>query len=755
MKTLFEKPGFWAKRFERISYWIFLGTISAIPLVYFPFTFEHFELPKQSILLVGVLLSWLFVLAARALRPVKIQRSHYASKVLLLLLGIVAISSLYSSAPYLSWVGQSGLESQSFLSFLLYTLVFSYGVQYWKTKEIRREVIMGIAIGTFFVGLIGLVGLFFMDGGTLFTSIGTVNAFTIFLSVMSLLVLGVDVSNETVLWRRWVFRVLVWTLPLMSVFFLIVLDYSALWFVYLIGLASLLFMQAWTKTIFKKSYLGAFLGIVGVLFLFILPSPFVLEVPTEVTPSIATSWAVLSDTLTSQSFFFGSGPGTFAYDYQTYRPLAVNKGLFWEMRFSQGYSFFFDYATTTGVLGFISLLLFLFFIKAKTGIAFLAKREGDQMKESAIMLPAWGALVSALCLFPANITLLLSIFVLSSLFAGVWVKESKIKKMKSGIRLQLFLFAVLCLGLIFFTSQRLMADTIYAEGLLLDQKGAAFDEVLSKLDRAAYYNRLNDSYYRTLAESFVYQATSQIEGVDAEVSEAELAYIQAFLNAGINAAERAVGLAPRQGYNWLVLGRLYQYFYPYSINGIESSQIAFDRLLIVEPANPLMWVAYGEMYLDAAIYDELNKEKWLSLAEDKFAHALSLKPDYGETAYKLANVYLAQGRNDAAIDMMVALHATYPSDATVAFELGVLYLERGGEGDLDLAGIAFAEAITLVPSYVNAYWYLSSVYEQRGEIEQAIIEVERVLELQPNNSEVLARLAGLKEGLVSGELSEL
>jgi len=84
--------------------------------------------------------------------------------------------------------------------------------------------------------------------------------------------------------------------------------------------------------------------------------------------------------------------------------------------------------------------------------------------------------------------------------------------------------------------------------------------------------------------------------------------------------------------------------------------------------------------------------------------------------------------------------------------LGMLYLERGQEGDYDLAGEAFANAITLMPTYANAYWYLASVYEGKGMLEQAIVELERVLTMDPANETVLARIAELEEGLIASEL---
>jgi tetratricopeptide (TPR) repeat protein len=754
MKTLFTKPVLWATRFRRAAFWILLGTLAITPLVYFPFTFEAFELPKQSVLIVGISLAWLAMLAADLLKPVSKTRQHLASCAFRLFLLVLVVSCLISDAPYRSWIGQSGLEAQSFLSFFYYGLTFWLGVRLWKRHADRFEVVLWVLVSAVVVGLIGVLSLIFSESDVFFNTIGTANSFALYLIVMTLLGFGCIAGKTCARWKRWVFRVAYTLLPLLTVFVLLVLDYVTLWSVLLVGIGSLVFFSFWTKQEGVRLIYPLFVGVIGIVFFAWAPNPFPLSVASEVTPSIGTSWTVLEGTLAEESVLFGSGLATYPLDYAMHRPVEINQSLLWETRFQNGYSFVFDLVTTTGVIGFAAFLLFLFLIKIQLGTKMWQDRTNTAVVQSGFVMPAWGALFMALCLFPANLSLLISLMFTSALLASVWAKDEKNKQKNVTVRTRVFVSigAIVLIGCMIMSGQRVVADTIYAQGLVLDQQGASFEDVLSKLDHAAYLNRLHDGYYRTLANAFLIQAINQIEQRDGELSSSERMYTQSFLNAAKNAAEHAIMLSPKQGLNWSVLGSLYQSFFPYSVSEIASAELAFDRLLFMEPANPAAWEQYGDLYLDAAKYNEPNKEVWLVAAEKKYAQALSLKPDYGQAGYKLANVYLAQGRTDAAIEMMSALHQTYPSDVTVVFELGMLYLERGQEGDLDLAGEAFANAITLVPTYANAYWYLASVYEGKGMIEQAIVEVERVLIIDPENEAALARLEQLQKGVLAEEL---
>jgi tetratricopeptide (TPR) repeat protein len=64
----------------------------------------------------------------------------------------------------------------------------------------------------------------------------------------------------------------------------------------------------------------------------------------------------------------------------------------------------------------------------------------------------------------------------------------------------------------------------------------------------------------------------------------------------------------------------------------------------------------------------------------------------------------------------------------------------------DNAIAAWQRSVLLFPNYSNAHWYLSLAYEEKGDIEKALEEAQRVAELNPDNDMVKQRVEQLKSG---------
>ena len=138
----------------------------------------------------------------------------------------------------------------------------------------------------------------------------------------------------------------------------------------------------------------------------------------------------------------------------------------------------------------------------------------------------------------------------------------------------------------------------------------------------------------------------------------------------------------------------------------------------------------------------------------QFEQAIALKEDYASAHYQMAIVYDRQGKLDEAISKMESVADYNPRDVGVVFQLGMLYMRRHGEQDLTRAQRAFEYAVDLAPAYANARWFLASVYEQQGDFDRAIEQVQKVLELNPENIDVAARLVRLQEGRTAKALPQ-
>jgi len=116
--------------------------------------------------------------------------------------------------------------------------------------------------------------------------------------------------------------------------------------------------------------------------------------------------------------------------------------------------------------------------------------------------------------------------------------------------------------------------------------------------------------------------------------------------------------------------------------------------------------------------------------------------------------YELQGRLDDAVGKMESIVQYNPFDVGVHFQLGILYLQRNISGDVERAQTILERTVLLLPSYSNARWFLASVYELQGDLTEAIMQVEAVLELNPGNQLVLNRLDRLSRGELEDEVQE-
>jgi len=446
------------------------------------------------------------------------------------------------------------------------------------------------------------------------------------------------------------------------------------------------------------------------------------------------------------------------------------------MRFDRGFSLALNLLGMVGWLGVAAWALFL--LAVLLGVLRLAISPARQSAWlSALPLAAaWLALVVAAFLSPLNITLIFWLFFFSGLLAAAaspahlekTFRESPVLAMLGSL---LFVIAsVVMVSVIFITLQRYFAEAAFARAVRLDASGGSLNDVVIELDKAAQFNRFNDIYYRNLSHALLLRVGEELQAGSGEeqMSAERLQFIQALTGAAINASVRATELSPSNALNWLSRATLYRELVPLVGKEAEDFSLAAgQKALELEPNNPENYLEIGKTYVylaqsayqlaqdqqgDAKSATEAAAADWLKQAESAFQKATELKADYAPAHYQLALVYQQQDRLDDAISKMESVARANQMDVGVAFQLGLLYLRRSGEGDLERAENAFGQAVTLAPSYSDAHWFLASIYEQRKEFDKAIEQVEKVLELNPDNELVKTRLERLKEGKAAAEL---
>ena len=760
-----------------------------LPVFVLPITLEPLEFNKQTLLLLLTCVAALCWLASMVIEKRLRFKRGWMNALPLIWLAAFLLPSIYSIAPYTSWVGTHGQQYTSALTagavaVLMYLLANTSTTRAHHRRMHSTLTLSGVAVALTSTFLLLGVSVFGGVSESLaFNSVGTFSSVIIFLIVLTSFLLASWLAHKEgdslLSDGTWgvVEKVLITFLTLDTFFLLLMVDTGLLWIIWLSAMlfpVAFVFFRAKDFPDQRRLLFPLILAALALPFWLMLGSPINKTLPIEVTPDTESSLVIAQQTLQDHSSSYGSGPGTYALDYARFHDGRINETDFWNTRFDRASSHALTILPTLGTLGTTTLLFFLVVLLVRALHQTLAKKDREDWLESFVHLTPWAVLVFSAFLYPWNMTLMTFFGVFSGLLLSQILPRSTKRSFAGSPGLALLasaLLVLLSLGFlvgIFVTTQRYAAQSAFAQAVEVDRSGGELQEMVTALDRATSLNRFDDTYYRNLAEVLLLRVDEELEGVSGvdTLTEQSTQYIQSLVAASVNAAARATDLSEQNALNWLVRGSVYQELIPLMSNASEFAIQSFTRVTELEPRNPSHWTELGIVYLAVAEHVEPLKAAedsqtaeqaaaahatFLASAEQAFMRSIELKSNYAPAHFQLGLTYQRQGRIDDAIGKIESVAAYNQLDVGVLFQLGLLYLQRGEEGDLERAGASLERCIQLAPSYANAYWFLATVYETKGDLSRAVQAVEAVLALEPENRLVQTRL----ERLVTGDTEEV
>ncbi len=768
--------------------WLMLGLVFLLPVFFLPWTLDVLEINKQTLLLLVVSIATL-VFVGRVLieRETTLARGWQNALPALFFLGVL-LSAIFGIGGSMSSLGGSAQEYQSVMTMAALTVFF-----YLLTHTIRKELLerrffaalLCSAALVLLLALCNILGVSvfpweFLQGPA-FNTVGTANALGVFAVTMS--VLGIALWLVSGREERDVFltglkgaveKSLIVFVVFATLFLLLALDFWALWVLVLVGCGFLFLFGLLRASEFPQTNRFIFpmiLSVTAIFFLF-LPRPYALSLPVEVTPTLQASWDIAKETWREHSSLVGSGPGTYIFDYAKYRPVDVNQTVFWNTRFDRGHSYFLTLLSTLGVLGGVLFLLFLLGIFAGGLRVLMREREHPIWKMHFVLVSSWATLTVSAFLYSWNLTLQflfysLSALVVAQLLRGVRVKLGQSPRLGLFMSFIFVLFSVGILTLFFVSVERQMAEAQFAKAIRLDRSRASIEEVVARLQKAVMLNRYNDTYVRNLSEALLFEANEVLlNQSEATLSSEDAQKMSVLTGASINVAKRATDLSPYNVLNWRLRADVYRELSSLVQGADRFAKLSYERAILLEPHNPLGLVGLARAHLssataagqltqaaDEAVRKEARQTQnaELASAEERLNEAIALKSDYAPAHFYLARVYEEQGRLDEAFAKLDAIRTSYPLDVGVAFQLGQLSMRMER---YDRAKTEFQSAIELQPDFVNARWFLASVYEIGGDLDAAIAEIETIATTQPGHPLVAARLKRLEEGKLRVALPE-
>ena len=664
------------------------------------------------------------------------------------------VSTLVSPSLTISLIGNA-LDVDTVFFMALCALALSLPLYIFQSRKDFTTLYAVMLVSAWLLALFHLARLFFgadvlsfgVFTNPLFSPVGKWNDIAIFFGLATLLSLVNLEMGEFNVRNRWI---VIATL-VVSLFLLAVVNFTPVWVVLAIlslgivlnrllvtGAArfsvapTVVFVIALVCVIFSST-LGGTLG-----------RYFAVQ-QIEARPSWGSTMTVGTQALKANPIF-GSGPNTFILQWDKYRPLELNKTLFWSADFTSGIGLIPTSLITVGLLGALAWLAFFFFF-VWSGIKGLLLATQTDQHEYHLLLASFVAglymLIMMVVYLPSPALVILG-FALIGLFASLYHKARGGKTIHIVFRERprLGFVAVLALALVLVVSAVSLygVGTVFASNVRFEQASRAA-QVDGNLDTSVQYidaaNALNpeDRYYRLATLTHLARMNAAVNTATAANRDDAQKIFQTELGAAVESGLTAAKLNPSDYRNWQAVGTAYQSVVPLNIQGAYESAVAsFNRATVLNNQMPALPLARAQMEVSRSNNDA---------ARTYVEQAIALKEDYIPALLLLAQVELTSGNLKAAIKRAESAAVFEPSNPVTHFQVGVLRYE---DKNIAGAGEAFAAAVQLAPDYANAHYYLGRVYFDLGQKDNAIKEFQQVLKLNPDNTDVQSVLATIAAG---------
>lgn len=755
--------------------WSVYAAVFLVPIFFLGLTVDVLEVNKQTLL---VFLSFIALLAwigrMMALRQVEFKRTFIN---LLVVLYVVAygIISWFSLDKYQSFIGAGALQQFGFLAILAFAIMYFVISNNVRDLKFVRNILYAF-IGS--CSLVALFGFFQLIGvhilpwdftkAITFNTIGTIYGLGVFLTVPLLTICGMLLvmgTDSEVFCPRGkcgiISKVLLAVAAVINLLVLIVLDFWIVWVLLIVGSVLLLAFAIVRAKEFKPgaSFMIPMLTLVIAVLLLFINLPLNLSLPAEISPSMQAGWDISTSAL-QESPLVGSGPGTFMFDYAKFHKDVVNLTPFWNVRFDRANSHVLTLLATTGLIGVLFWLVLVVGVVIRSVLNLFKDKRAEMWRYILVLGSVFIVVVVSRFLYSSNIATEFAMWMLIGLLASLvsrqWFKvEFKVSPRAALLMSFVFILLIVASVSVFYlVSQRYVADTAFAKSIKIDQERGNVDDIIAKLDTAARLNQYDTAYLRNLSRAILLKINEEFS---ADMTDEQNNLIQNLISNMIVVAQAAANQSGANVVNQINLAYIYQQIIGLVGNADEMAATTYEKAIELEPVNPVLYAELGKVYIaiadrhfqltqsedqNVAAEAKTNYGQALSKAEESLNRAIELKADYAPAHYQLALVYDRQGRLADAIGKMEQVAVANPQDVGVAFQIGLLYLRNE---DNDKAQNALEWAVSLVPAYSNARWFLATVYENKGEIDKAIEQVEKVLELNPGTQAVEQRLNNLKE----------
>lgn len=558
--------------FANLTFYLFLIGSLLLPLVFLPNLVSSFELPKWAVL-VGMALSGLVLWAVDSLRSRKLQLAITPLTKPLVVLAVVYLLATVFSSPnkIAAFWGRTGFVLAGTSIYLVATTMLG---------NKAKHLLWGLVSSSFLVSWVAifaylqLLPKFFtslaLATDQRFTPTGGPLALLGLLAVMlpTTIVLGLKKQDSLV-------KVLLFTV-------------------------------------------GAVQAIALILTLsLILPGQ--TATPLALLPYSA-GWSIAVDQFkTLRSALLGVGPENFLAAFTRFRPIELNSGDLWSVRFTASSNEIFTVLTTVGVLGLLALVWIY-------GATVTVLRQKSAQPLNMALGTGLALTLLAFLVIPASTVLLFTFFILAAAFTGSERRTMVSVKQHPALIVSSFVLMI-AVALGYLGSHVLAAERAFSQSLL----AAAQNQGTETYNLQIKAIRLNpfEARYR-VAYSNTNLAIANSLASKENLTDEDRQTITQLVSQAIREGKNGTALAPQNPGSWENLAAIYRQLVNFAQGADQWALTSFVQAVRLDPTNPRLRVDLGGFLYSLQNYDA---------AIDQFKRAVELKPDFANAYYNLAYAY--------------------------------------------------------------------------------------------------------------------
>lgn len=739
-----------------------------VPIFFLPFNADYFELNKTFFFGLLVIIASITHIVRIIVKKEGVFLKTFFDWFFLFLLLVYIASTVFSVNRLSSLWGIDNYYSGGLASLILFILFFYLIINNIKSKG---EILGLLVIFLISSGILIIFNLFQLNGvyllplelaktRTFNALINSVEILSVFLSLSCFLLFGLFLYVKN-LWPK--IGLLLGFLANLSILFL--LDKNISWIILGAGVFVFLILIARRSRELRSFWIISptiFLTIVILLIFFNSQNLTHYNLPNDVMLNQKTAWTVAIKTI-AKSPVWGTGPATFAYNFEKYRTIEFNNSSLWNWRFIKSSDEWSQLFSTSGLLaGILFFVICLLYIINSFSVLIKVKKPDYEWFLTTIVFLAWLLVFVSGFIISYNFVLSFAFWFLMALGVNLgrrqWVKNINFSLTSSG-RLSLIFTVIflllICGGVIYaYSMAKIWLGDFYSlKTSQAIEKTQDLSSVKNYLNKAIDYNPQKSNYYFTFAQALATEV--QLEAMQ---TSPDLSKIQTLVAESVEKTKMAVKVDKKNPLVYENQAMIYQALYPYLDNTFDLAKQSYEEALKFESQNPMVYLNLGQIRLLSV--QEILKKNNLSDEEKKnlpqiidqaiadLEKSKQLKSDFMEADYYLATALELKGEKEKAIEKMKTLADAYPSDVTILYTLGVMYIDNN---QLTEAQATLNRVVNLRSNHANAHFYLGIIYEQQGEIDKAISELEIVQELNPDNETVKQKLDDLKSKKTAAE----